>query len=104
MQAVEVVDGPCLVEESLVGVGADDAVADLECLCLYAVEHGCVVVGDEVGHYDANNLRCLLAQALCEGVGPVVQFLGQCLHALAHVLAYLRAAVECTADGGYADA
>ena len=86
------------------GVGADNAVAGTSGFVLDAVEHGGVVVGDEVGHDNADDLWCLLTQTLCKGVGPIVEALGQFFHAFLHLQAYFWRGMECPADGGNADA
>ena len=103
MEVDEVVDRHTFSLAVLVCVGADDTIAGPLGFLLYAVEHGGIVVGDQVGHDDANDLRCLLAQALREGVGPVVQALGQFLHTLLHLLAYLRRRMQRSADSGNTD-
>ena len=56
---------------------------------LDAVEHRCVVVGDEVGQHHPNHFGRLLAQALSERIRPVIMLLGQGFHFLAHLLSYL---------------
>ena len=100
MERVEVVDDARLGLSALMAVGADDAVSGSSGFCLDAVEHRGIVMRDEVGNDDADDLWRLLAQTLGKGVGTIVQFFGQCLHFLLHLLANLRTSVQGTADRG----
>lgn len=104
METKEIVDGTHLVGGVLMAVGADDAIALGVGLALNAVEDGTEIVGDDIGHNDANDLGRLLTEAARKGVGTVVELLGQRLDALLHLGAYLGGAAQGAADGGYADA
>ena len=99
----EVVDGAYLGLDVLMAVGADDAVALGSCFLLDAVEDGAEEVGDEMGDDDADDLGLLVAQGAREGVGAVVELLGQGLDALLHLLTYLGGTAQGPADGGNAD-
>ena len=90
VQTDEVVDDTHFSITLLMGVGTDDAIAALGSLLLDTIEHGSIVMGDEIGHDDSNHPRSLFAKTLCKGVGAVVQTACQFLHALLHFLSYLR--------------
>ena len=102
MQAYEIVDGPGLGSKILVAVCAYHRIAGLGRLVLYAVENGCIVVGDEVGHDHAYNPRRLTPQASCKWIGTIIEPLGQVLDPLLHLLAYLWTAAQGAAHGGNA--
>ena len=100
MKADEVIDDTHFGFALLMGIGTDDGVATLSRLILNAVEHRGIVMTYEVRYDDANHPRCLLAQTLCKGVRAIVQFLGQCLHPLLHLLSDLRRTAQGSAHSG----
>ena len=53
VHAGEVVYGLFLTQMVFMAVGRNDGISGFRGIVLYAVEHGGVVVGHEVGHYDA---------------------------------------------------
>ena len=101
---MEIVDDMRLSLGTLMTVGTDDAVAGTGGLHLNAVEHGCEIMRDKVGHYNADDLWRLLAQTLSKGVGAVVQLFSQRLHLLLHLLTNLWTSVQGTTDSGNAHA
>ena len=98
VQVVEVVNGARLQLHLFMAVGADHAIASPGRLLLNAVEHGCIVVSDQVWHYHAYHPWCFLAQALCKRVRPVVHLPCPRLHFLAHLRSDFRTTVQRTAD------
>ena len=103
MQVDEVVDGRLFLLVALVRVAADDGVAILPCPLLDAVEHAGKVVGHQVGHHNAYHPWCFLPQAAREGVGAVVQLLGQLLDTLFHLVAHLVRIAQGSRYGSDAD-
>ena len=100
METDEVIDDAHFSFALLVGIGTDDGVTALGRLILNAVEHRGIIVANEVRYDDANHPRRLLAQTLCKGVRAVVQFLGQCLHPLLHLLPNLGRTAQGSAHSG----
>ena len=84
-------------------IGTDNAIARFLRLHLDAIEHRREEVGHQIGHNDTNHLGCFLAPALCKGVGPIVQLLGQSPDTLLHLQAYLGLSIQRTAHRSNAD-
>ena len=103
MQADEIVDGLDLGIGILMRIGADDRIALLAGLILDAIEHGGIIMGDQIGHHHAYHPRGLLTQALRKRIGTIITALGQFLDLCLHVLPDLGTAAQGTADGGDAD-
>ena len=61
VQTDEVVDDTYFGITLLMGVGTDDAIAALGSLLLDTIEHGSIIVGDQIGHDNSNNFGCLFA-------------------------------------------
>ena len=61
-------------------------------------------MGHEVGNDDTDDAGGLLAQALGEGVGPIVACLGQRFDAFLHLLAHFVAAMKRARHRGHTDA
>ena len=61
MQADKVVKSLRLALKIFVRVGTDDRIALRRGILLDAVEHGSIVVSDQIGHHNAYDAWCFLA-------------------------------------------
>ena len=98
MQADKVVNRMRLSFKTLMAIGTDDTISGTPCLVLNTVKHGSIVVGDKVRHHHANHFRGFLTKTLGKRVWAIIQFLGQILHTLLHVLTNLRRTAQGSAD------
>ena len=102
MHVHEVVDGPLLALMILVRIGADNRIAVLHGIVFHSIEHGSIIVSHQVRQDHADDARSLASQTLGEGVGSIVQFFGQSLHSLLHLVADFMRIAQGSRNGGNA--
>ena len=90
MKTDKVINGLYLVFTLFMRIGTDHGIACLTRLVLNTIQHGCIIMGHQIGYHDTDDSRRLFTKTLGKRVGTIIKTLCESLYLFLHLKAYLR--------------